>query len=147
MKCLSMREPWLTAVLRYGKTVENRKWAPKFRGTILLHASTSMDDEYYLDACGWMLDHVGLEVDCFDRSKLFSGVIVGQAELVDVIYKGAKLLDATSVAHQLGADIRWWMPEQNGLILRNVRIYERPIPYKGMPSLFEVSKELVPEAA
>ena len=36
---LSLRQPWLHAVLHLGKDVENRTWRSGFRGRVVLHAS------------------------------------------------------------------------------------------------------------
>jgi len=39
MKALSIRQPWLHAILTEGKDIENRTWQTKHRGWIALHAS------------------------------------------------------------------------------------------------------------
>ena len=38
MKTLSVKQPWAT-LLFYGKNIENRTWATKYRGELLIHAS------------------------------------------------------------------------------------------------------------
>jgi hypothetical protein len=140
-----MKEPWLSAVLRLGKTVENRSWAPTYRGTFLLHAAKTMPEAFYVEACGLMLD-----IDVFPplRTDLFFGGIVGMAELVDVIPKNATRDEARRIAERWGADVAWWMPvfhgkAQNGLILRNVTMLPRLIPYPGQRSLFEVPDDVL----
>jgi hypothetical protein len=148
MKCLSMKEPWLSAVLRLGKTVENRSWAPSYRGRILLHASSTMEEAYYSEACAIMF---GIDVCPPPRSELFFGGIVGAADIVDVIPKTATAAEARAVADRWGADVRWWMPvfrgkAQNGLILRNVTLLPRLVPYRGQMSLFEVPDDVLSAA-
>lgn len=39
MKALSIKQPWLHAILTEGKRIENRTWQTKHRGWIALHAS------------------------------------------------------------------------------------------------------------
>jgi len=143
-----MKEPWLSAVLRLGKTVENRSWAPKYRGRILLHASLKMEDHFYTEACAIMLS---LNVFPPVRSELFFGGIVGSVDIVDVIPREATAEEALAVADRWGADVRWWMPvfggrRQNGIILRNVTMLPRLIPYKGQVSLFDVPDAVVARA-
>jgi hypothetical protein len=41
MKALSIQQPWVYAILREGKDIENRRWPTKHRGWIALHASLS----------------------------------------------------------------------------------------------------------
>lgn len=36
---LSIRQPWLWAILKAGKRIENRKWKTSYRGPLLLHAA------------------------------------------------------------------------------------------------------------
>ena len=39
MKALTIKQPWVHAMLREGKDIENRSWRRTFRGWIALHAS------------------------------------------------------------------------------------------------------------
>lgn len=39
MLAISVRQPWAWAILHAGKTIENRSWAPTYRGLLLLHVS------------------------------------------------------------------------------------------------------------
>ena len=39
MKTLTIKQPWLEAILFLGKNVENRTWKTDYRGPICLHAS------------------------------------------------------------------------------------------------------------
>lgn len=50
MKALSIKQPWVHAILFEGKDVENRTWTTKHRGWIALHASAkpmpATDDDF-----------------------------------------------------------------------------------------------------
>lgn len=37
---LSIRQPWAYAILKQGKTIENQSWPSRYRGKVLLHASS-----------------------------------------------------------------------------------------------------------
>src|ERR1700690_1312991 len=39
MRALSIKQPWVWAILNAGKDVENRTWTSKHRGWLALHAS------------------------------------------------------------------------------------------------------------
>jgi hypothetical protein len=39
MKALSIKQPWVYAILHEGKDIENRSWRRDFRGWIAIHAS------------------------------------------------------------------------------------------------------------
>ena len=39
MKALSIKQPWVHAILHEGKDIENRSWQRDFRGWLALHAS------------------------------------------------------------------------------------------------------------
>jgi hypothetical protein len=39
MKALSIKQPWVHAILHEGKDIENRSWRRDFRGWLALHAA------------------------------------------------------------------------------------------------------------
>jgi len=43
MKALSIKQPWVHAILHEGKDIENRSWQRSFRGWLALHASAQPD--------------------------------------------------------------------------------------------------------
>lgn len=45
MKLLSIRQPWVWAILHAGKRVENRTWSTSYRGPIAIHASKGMTEQ------------------------------------------------------------------------------------------------------
>lgn len=69
---LSIRQPWAHRILFEGKDIENRDWATRFRGPVLIHAGKKLDDGYEEDeATGWPRGGiVGMVeiVDCVDHS-------------------------------------------------------------------------------
>ena len=69
MKTLSLKQPFAELVVSEKKTIELRNWNTKFRGKFLIHASKIPDSE---------------AMKRFGFDKLPVGVIVGEAELVDV---------------------------------------------------------------
>ena len=44
MRIVSIKQPWATLIARGLKDVENRTWATRYRGPVLIHASLRPDD-------------------------------------------------------------------------------------------------------
>ncbi len=144
MKALSVREPyaWLicaglplfeskdngdgtfTPVFRGKfilKDIENRSWFTSFRGRIYIHAAKRDDGS----ALEWLLDK-GLAL--MTISPLFSkhiprGAIIGEVDIVTCIQ------DSKSP---------WAIPGMWHWVLANPTLFEKPIPYRGRPGLFDV---------
>lgn len=49
VKALSIRQPWADAIVHGTKRVENRTWATRYRGPVLIHASTVRDPHTTVD--------------------------------------------------------------------------------------------------
>jgi hypothetical protein len=134
VKALSLRQPWLWAVLELGKTIENRRWNTHYRGPILLHAAKGCTQTELVEALGWMASNANP-----DTMGIFPGLdaiarggICGYAEIVNVVPP----CELPGLRPDAG-ELRWHMPEQYGFVLRNVRRLPF-IPYPGSLGLFEV---------
>jgi hypothetical protein len=76
MKALSIRQPWAWLIVNGHKDIENRSWATKFRGPVLIHAAKGMTGAEYNDAYHFALE-VGINIPPFN--DLERGGIVGMA--------------------------------------------------------------------
>ena len=52
MKALSVKEPWATLIIHFGKNTENRSWPTAYRGPLLIHASKGVDLDRDVTAIG-----------------------------------------------------------------------------------------------
>ncbi len=99
MLCLSIRQPWawliirpdLTGVQRGAaiaageiKDIENRNWATRVRGRILVHAAKGMTRDEYEAAVNFALVHCGVQM-VPPAEALPRGGIVGAVDIVDCI--------------------------------------------------------------
>lgn len=103
MKIISIRQPWAWGIFRAGKDIENRSWATKVRGRVLVHASlrtpTTLDREQILSILmkhplrwtGTMLCDA-LDIGPESRETRWSalrmlpvGGIIGSVEIVDCV--------------------------------------------------------------
>ena len=46
IKALTIRQPWASLIAFHGKTVENRTWPTRWRGTVLIHAANTADPHH-----------------------------------------------------------------------------------------------------
>lgn len=113
MKTLSVRPEWSWAILHAGKLVENRSWATRYRGRLLIHASLRPDRA----ARGFMAA-LGIEVP----AVALRGVILGSVVLVDVVDD---------------ADSPWAEPGQKHWLLRDPEPWPVPVAAKGDLGLWD----------
>lgn len=46
IRALTVRQPWASLIAFHGKTVENRTWPTRWRGTLLVHAANTADPHH-----------------------------------------------------------------------------------------------------
>ncbi len=119
MKCLSLKQPWATLICMGIKDVENRSWRPKEApGRILIHAGATMDKYAQSEA----EDIIGHELP-----KLPKGAIIGSVE----VYGFVEHSESVWAGEGQGSEWKW--------LLRDAKMFKKPIPYKGKLGLFTVS--------
>lgn len=135
VKALSIRQPWVWAILNAGKRIENRPRRFHHRGPICLHASRHrphIDDLCALHSTFDLIDPIeqigpyrfSTTQHTVDWARgLQSGGIVGTAEIVDCVEQ---------------SDSPWFFGPY-GLVLENVQPVEF-IPVKGALGLFDWRK-------
>jgi hypothetical protein len=125
--CLSLWQPWATAMLYGPKDLENRPWPIRHRGRLLVHAAKSKND---------MRPDVFAQIrklwPAFDRYPVPMGAIVG---VVNVTGCG-------QVRNFPGNPWAWgpWCH-----VWADRRAFRTPIPWKGAQGLFAVPAEVVAE--
>ena len=115
-RALSIRQPWVWAILNAGKRIENRPRRFNYRGPICLHASMTMGRDE-ISSYRWCAG----DVAAWHSAKAFARevLIIGTAEIVDCIEQ---------------SDDPWFFGPF-GLVLKNVQ----PVPFipvKGALGLF-----------
>ena len=125
MKALSIKQPWVHAILREGKDLENRCWRRSFRGWLALHASAQPRRGDVFPS--------GHHVP--DLHSLDYSAICGVARVVDIVTKSRS---------------KWfWRPEDGsvnyGWVLADVTALKAPIPCKGALGLWDVPPKVFRE--
>jgi hypothetical protein len=120
---LSIRQPHAHAILHFGKDIENRVWATKYRGPLLIHAGKACNAKDFADVMGWMR---GMGCELPDRSLLPRGGIVGIVDVVDCVEESTSR----------------WFGGPFGFVLANPRPLPF-LPYKGQLSMFRVPATMI----
>ncbi len=127
MKCLSLKQPFADLLALGEKTVELRKWNTKFRGEFLIHASKNID----FDAC----ERLDIEIN-----KLSIGAILGSAFLYDVkVYSNQEDFNRDKQKH-FSIIPKYFDGYKYAFLIRNAKIFKKPIKYPGKLRFFEVYK-------
>jgi hypothetical protein len=83
MKVIVIRQPWAWLIVHGFKDIENRSWATRYRGTLLIQASASRPTKCKLEEDTLFARKRGVKLpDEFER-----GGIVGMVQLDDCITK------------------------------------------------------------
>ncbi|KAI3597676.1 hypothetical protein D8I24_6492 [Cupriavidus necator H850] len=120
MKALSIRQPWAWLIVNGHKDIENRSWATKHRGPVLIHASKGMTRREYQDVQYFLFDLYETgpcnatliklpKIEALER-----GGIVGIAHVTDCVRESGS---------------PWHMPDCWGFKLSDAR----PVPFIAMP--------------
>ncbi len=125
MRAISIRQPWVHAILKEGKDIENRSWQRNFRGWLALHASGQPSRD-----AGYPRGSRMPDLDTLDYSA-----ICGVARVVDIV--------TTSKS-------KWfWHPDDGsinfGWVLADVAALKLPIPCKGALGLWELPPTVLRE--
>lgn len=114
MKALTIKQPWATLIMQGTKKVENRTWATRYRGELVVHAGLALFDGY---------KHLALSPG-HPR-----GHALGTIELIDCV----ELKDAPRwvAKHTYTHGPFCW-------ILRNPKPFDKTIPIKGSLGLWEM---------
>src|ERR1700694_5231007 len=81
MKVIVIRQPWAWLIVHGYKDIENRSWATRYRGTLLIQRSATRPSKSKLEEIRLLLRRRGVELpEEFER-----GGIVGQVQLEDCV--------------------------------------------------------------
>ena len=89
LRVLSVRQPWSWLIMNAGKDIENRSWATKVRGRVLIHASKGVTGGEWRDSWAWVRHFCPEAYEKGVREILAGtierGGIVGSVEIVDCV--------------------------------------------------------------
>ena len=123
MKALSIKQPWVHAILREAKDIENRTWQRSFRGWVAIHASATPRQGASFPRGSTVPD-----LDTLDYSA-----ICGVARVVDIITKSRS---------------KWFYHPDDGStnygwVLADVKRLRTPVKCNGMLGLWQVTPNIL----
>lgn len=129
VKAISVRQPWATLIVHFGKDIENRSWATRFRGPVLIHAAKGMTRYEWEDAIEFATEalwHLPLE-----RRKELSAMLA-----FDALPRGGIIGSAVITDCVTSSPSPWFMGS-HGFVLANAK--PQPFrPFKGALGFFSV---------
>lgn len=127
MKALSILQPWAWLIVHGHKDIENRRWATRVHGDVLIHAGKKWGPEQRDD-----LEYVREEFPHIVLPNQFDlGGIVGAACIVDCVE----------------ASESPWFFGPYGFVLADQRPAPRFVPWKGQLGFFHVPNTALAEGA
>ena len=125
MKVVTICQPWAWAISAGHKTVENRTWAPSYRGPILIHAGSSMS---WMKSGLEFLRSIGIEPD--ERDLLY-GRVIALANLRDVLTYGEGDLFHDLKSDPFASGPKCWL-------LDGVSVLMSPFRLRGRQGIFDI---------
>ena len=116
MKAISIQQPWAWLIVNGYKDLENRTWATKHRGRVLIHAPKTVDKAAFQAQRDWVR-LCGIQVP----DDLPTGAIVGAATITGTV----------TASHSP------WFEGPIGIQLTDTVAYAEPIPARGQLGVYE----------
>lgn len=139
MRAISVRQPWATAIVSWGKSPENRSRniAGSYRGPLAIHAS-KIEDE---DAWGDELIRDALDAAMRARPvvRFDRGAIIGMVDLW-AVHRAAPGCCPNRGARPFGSP--WAQPGQWHLCVTEPRVLAVPVPCRGALGLWTVPSDV-----
>jgi hypothetical protein len=125
MQAITIRQPWVYAILHEGKDVENRSWQRTFRGWLALHAAGRPSRTAHFPR--------GHRIP--DMETLPYSALCGVMRVVDIVPRSRS---------------KWFLPPKDGSVnfgwvLEDATPLKRPIPCKGRLGLWPLTRRQLNE--
>ena len=121
MKALSIRQPWASLIVLGLKDIENRTWATRQRGTILVHASKGMTRTEHEDAIEFALDAIPQM-----KGHAFAGKTLAELGFAfDALPRGG-IIGTVEIVGCVRDSLSPWFIGDYGFVLQN----PKPLPFK-----------------
>ena len=145
MKAITIKQPWASLIVEGVKDIENRTWATKYRGRVLIHAGLyKCKDPQHILTGKQIIDvweqQKGLEIF---GSHLIHGAIIGSVEIVDCVINNTSVWADKSQLYE-NPDDNWLYfdhPTYNWVLANPIKFDEPILNVKGKLSFWEYKTE------
>lgn len=135
MKCISLMQPFASFLVSGKKLYETRKWAPKHRGQLAIHASRRTTEEILTYARREPYASVIKELGYKDIYSMPRGLVLGYVTLLDCI--PATVLDLFKLS-EWELSVGDFREGRFAWKLENPTPFPTPFPALGRPSLYDI---------
>lgn len=135
MKCISLWQPWASAIALGLKSIETRHWSTRHRGPLAIHAARRWTVDEREDA--------RMFARTYDAPELINpplGAIIAVCRLDDMQPTEALVDIISDMERSFGN----YGHGRFGWKLTDVVQLETPIPFRGLQGLFNVPDEILP---
>lgn len=138
MKALSVKEPWASMIMFFGKDTENRSWYTSQEGPLVICASKTVEPGWTQEAWKYQLESAFTErgLDIPFRLRDMSAVLNPGFALGTVILTGCDRLMKSE----------WDEEDQYHFRLVNPQPFETPFRQKGQLGFFDIDMSLITAA-
>jgi hypothetical protein len=137
IKCISLHDPWASAIALGLKPVETRSWSTKYRGTLGIHAAKKWTHEqrwFNADLCVRFPKYSKLMA-----TRLFPlGHVIALVDLYD-----CKPTDKYCGTDPLTLALGDFTPGRYAWLLKNIRRLPHPVPAIGRQGFFTVPIDMI----
>ena len=127
MKTLSVRQPWASLLVSGLKDIENRTWAPNYKGRILIHASSTKVPKNFADRIIFDVNNEIENEQMFGNFPEYEDL--EYSAIIGYVTVNGDCDDSTSV---------WAVPVEHQWHIEDAYIFDEPIRgIKGKLNLFE----------
>lgn len=152
MKAITIKQPWASLIVEGVKDIENRTWATKFRGRVLIHASAKpvnmRNPNNVFTSQQWDTLTIDKKVQLMSNGTsylpLSNSSIIGSVEIVDCVINHSSVWAERTDGVLVGN--KFFTKEDTNTIynwiLANPIMFPVPIPAKGRLSFWDYSNIL-----
>lgn len=122
MKVIAVRQPWAWLIIHANKDIENRTWATRYRGKLLIQASASMPTQRDLEEARLFAERRGVALP----EEFELGGVVGMVQLTDCVD---------------WSESKWFQGPIGWVLTRPKKL--KFIPLKGRLGLFDAPQQII----
>ncbi len=139
--CLSIKQPWAELIVAGVKNVENRSWAPRYRGPLLIHTGQKPSADWHREVWSRLFVHLPRAAYEAARAHLDPGpplgTVTGKVLPLGAIV-GAVYLTGYVHWTAMRPGGPWHETWRTAWRLERPLRFTRPVPYRGALHLFNV---------
>lgn len=143
MKAISLWQPWASLWLSPRKIHETRHWPIHHRGWLLVHAAKRFERD--IDPGDPLREILDDEFGGHWAMDLPTGALLGVVNVVACKRTEDVLPLVPDAAERDDFECGDYHPGRFAWQRSDYRVFERPIPYRGMQGLFDVPNDVLPE--